>query len=256
MKDRENALVKSKNRVVLITGSSGGIGRATARAFASAGFDIALHGWRHLKRLEPLAEEIGRMGVRSVIVRADVSERSQVFEMFDKVRDQLGMVDVLVNNAGIAQQKMFTDITEDDWRKMVGVDLSGPFYCCQAALPDMIREKRGSIINVSSMWGQTGGSCEVHYSAVKSAVIGLTRALAKEMGPSGITVNCVAPGVIQTEMNATLSEQDLACLADETPMGRLGAPEDIAGTILFLASQQAEFITGQVLGVNGGLVIG
>lgn len=243
-------------KVVLITGSSGGIGRATARAFAKAGYAVVLHGYRHLERLRPLADYMSAMGVPNLIVKADVSDRRQVFDMFEHVKRELGPVDVLVNNAGIAQQKLFTDISEQDWDSMVGVDLSGPFFCCQAALPDMIHQKSGSIINVSSMWGQTGGSLEVHYSAVKSAVIGLTRALAKEVGPSGITVNCVAPGVIRTEMNAALSDVDLNSLADETPMGRLGTPEDVAGTILFLASQQAAFITGQVLGVNGGLVIG
>lgn len=243
------------DKVVLITGASGGIGQATALAFAKEGYHVALHGFRNTGKLEPVAAAIENLGVKTVIVKADVSKREQVFDMFEQVKNSLGTVEVLVNNAGIAQQKLFTDIGEEDWQAMVGVDLSGPFYCCQAALPSMIHDKSGRIINVSSMWGQTGGALEVHYSAVKSALIGLTRALAKEVGPSGITVNCVAPGVIATPMNADLTSDDLAVLAEETPLGRLGTPEEIAATIVFLASKNAGFITGQVLGVNGGLVI-
>ena len=161
----------------------------------------------------------------------------------------------LINNAGIAQQKLFTDITNEDWNAMVGVNLSGVFYCCRAALPYMIRQKAGSIVNVSSMWGICGASCEAHYSAVKAGVIGLTKALAKEEGPSGITVNCVAPGVIDTDMMASFTAEDKAALAEETPVGRLGTAEEVAKLLLYLAGEDAGYITGQVFGVNGGLVI-
>jgi 8-oxoguanine DNA-glycosylase Ogg len=158
-------------------------------------------------------------------------------------------------NAGIAQQKLFTDITPEEWQRMLDVNLSGAFHLCQLALPGMIRRKQGRILTVSSMWGQTGGSCEVHYSAAKAGLIGLTKALAKEEGPSGITVNCVAPGVIETDMMAAFTAEDKAALAEETPVGRLGTPEEVAKLLVFLAGEDAGYITGQVFGVNGGLVI-
>ena len=164
-----------------------------------------------------------------------------------------GRIDVLVNNAGISQQKLFNDITEDDWNKMVGVNLSGVFHCCKSVLPDMIRQKSGRIINISSVWGVYGASCEVHYSAVKAGVIGLTKALAKEVAPSKITVNAIAPGCILTDMlTDELDSGTIASLAEETPLGRLGTPEDIAKAVSFLASENADFITGQILGVDGG----
>ena len=161
---------------------------------------------------------------------------------------------VLVNNAGIAQQKLFTDLSDADWRRMMGVHLDGAFYCCRAALPAMIRARYGRILNIASMWGQVGGSCEVHYSAAKAGLIGLTKALAKEEGPSGITVNCIAPGVVDTDMMASFSAEDRAALADETPVCRLGNADEVAAAAVFLCSPAAGFITGQVLGVNGGLV--
>ena len=167
----------------------------------------------------------------------------------------LGHVDVLVCNAGIAQQKLFTDITPAEWQHMLDVNLTGAFHLCQLALPEMIRRKWGRILTVSSMWGQTGGSCEVHYSAAKAGLIGLTKALAREEGPSGITVNCVAPGVIDTDMMAAFTPGDKAALAEETPVGRLGNAQEVARALLFLAGEEAGYITGQVFGVNGGLVI-
>ena len=164
-------------------------------------------------------------------------------------------MDVLVNNAGIAQQKLFTDITEVEWRRMFAVDIDGVFHCCQLALPYMIHVKRGSIINLSSMWGQVGASCEVHYSAAKAAVIGLTKALAQELGPSNIRVNCIAPGVIDTEMNAAHGPEVLRELAEETPLQRLGTPAEVAAVVSFLAGEDSAFVTGQVLGVNGGMIL-
>ncbi|MEG1406900.1 MAG: SDR family oxidoreductase, partial [Ruthenibacterium sp.] len=180
---------------------------------------------------------------------------NSVAAAFDAITNTFGAPDILINNAGIAQQKLFTDITEAEWDTMMNTNAKGAFLCCKAALPHMIRQKWGRIVNISSMWGQVGASCEVHYSAAKAAVIGLTKALAKEEAPSGITVNCVAPGVIETDMMATFSAEDKAALAAETPLERLGSAEDIAGATAFLASDAAAFITGQVIGVNGGLVI-
>ena len=171
------------------------------------------------------------------------------------VRGALGEPDILVNNAGIAAQKLFTDVTADEWDEMMAVHVRGAFLCCRAALPHMIRQKWGRIINIASMWGQVGASCEVPYSAAKAALIGLTKALAKEEGPSGVTVNCIAPGAVDTDMMAGFSAQDREALCEETPLCRLGTPQDIAAAAAFLASEQAGFITGQVLGVNGGFVV-
>ena len=188
-------------------------------------------------------------------VQCDVASRASCELAFRAAEQALGRVDVLVSNAGIAQQKLFTDITPDEWQHMLDVNLSGAFHLCQLALPGMIRRKAGRILTVSSMWGQTGGSCEVHYSAAKAGLIGLTKALAKEEGPSGITVNCVAPGVIDTDMMAAFTAEDKAALAEETPVGRLGSADEVAKLLVFLAGEDAGYITGQVFGVNGGLVI-
>lgn len=245
------------SRTILITGASRGIGREIARAFAQNGDRIAVNYFRHEEQAIELVREIHQAYPNSsaLAVCADVSDQSQARAMFEQVKAQLGAVEVLVNNAGIAQQKLFTDITEQDWDNMFNVDVKGVFHCCQRALPDMIHRKEGKIINISSMWGQVGASCEVHYSAAKAAVIGLTQALAKEVGPSRIQVNCIAPGVIDTEMNGHLDAQTMEELKQETPLGVIGTPKDIAEAALFLASDKAAFITGQVLGVNGGMII-
>ena len=190
-----------------------------------------------------------------IAIQCDVASRASCELAFHAVEQAMGRVDVLVCNAGIAQQKLFTDITPEEWQRMLDVNLSGAFHLCQLALPGMIRRKAGRILTVSSMWGQTGGSCEVHYSAAKAGLIGLTKALAKEEGPSGITVNCVAPGVIDTDMMAAFTAEDKAALAEETPVGRLGSADEVAQLLVFLAGESAGYITGQVFGVNGGLVI-
>ena len=186
---------------------------------------------------------------------ADISMPEEARRAVDMAREQLGHIDVLINNAAIAGFRLFTDITDEEWTRFIGVNLNGAFYVSRAVLPDMIARKSGSIINISSMWGQVGASCEVHYSAAKAGLIGLTKALAKEVGPSGIRVNCIAPGVIDTEMNAALPEEERHALAEETPLMRLGSTSDVAEATFFLAGEGASFITGQVLGVNGGFVI-
>lgn len=240
-------------KTALVTGGSRGIGNAVARALAADGFGVVVNYRCAETAAKQLQTELnGAYGQGCCrVFRADVSDRAQVEEMFRFA----GGVDVLVNNAGIAQQKLFTDLTEEDWDRMFDVDVKGVFHCCQCALPYMIHEKRGKIINISSMWGQVGASCEVHYSAAKAAVIGLTKALAKELGPSGIQVNCVAPGVIATEMNANLDAETMASLREETPLGVLGTPRDIAEAVRFLAGNRSDFMTGQVVGVNGGMII-
>lgn len=233
-------------KTALVTGGSRGIGAACCRVLAKKGFRVAINYHHSKEQALKLAKEID-----GIAIEADVSDRAQVIKMFQRA----GSVDVLVNNAGIAQQKLFTDLTEEDWRGMFAVDVDGVFHCCQCALPYMIHEKAGSIINISSMWGQVGASCEVHYSAAKAAVIGLTKALAKELGPSHIRVNAIAPGVILTEMNQQHSAETLRELAEETPLERLGMPEEIAQAVAFLAGETSSFITGQILGVNGGFII-
>ena len=238
----------------LITGGSRGIGAAIAAALARAGYAVAINYNQSAKAAEKLAAALRAEGHTAMPVQADVSNPEQVASMFAKVENQLGMVSVLVNNAGIAQQKLFTDLTNADWQRMMGVHLDGAFYCCRAALPAMIRARYGRILNIASMWGQVGGSCEVHYSAAKAGLIGLTKALAKEEGPSGVTLNCIAPGVVDTDMMASFSAEDRATLAEETPLCRLGDASEVAAAAVFLCSRAAGFITGQVLGVNGGLI--
>ena len=242
--------------VALVTGASRGIGRAAAFALWRAGYRVALCCKSSRQAVEELAADLNAQRPDSALaVLADVGDSAQVDRMFNQIEEALGPVEVLVNNAGVAQQKLFTQLTDADWDRIFDVSVKGTFYCCRRAAPGMIRRHRGSIINLSSMWGQVGASCEVHYSAAKGAVIAFTKALAQELGPSGIRVNCVAPGVINTEMNSALSPETLEALRDETPLGVIGTPEDVAESILFLASDRAAFITGQVLAPNGGMVV-
>ena len=233
-------------RTVLITGGSRGIGAACVRRFSAAGDRVFFFYRANDEAARALSAETG-----AVAVKCDVSDPPSVTKAFS----ELPAFDVLINNAGIAGFSLFQDLSEAEWERMIGTNLGGVYRCTRAVLPGMIAKKRGCIVNVSSMWGQVGASCEVAYSAAKAGVIGLTKALAKEVGPSGIRVNCIAPGVIDTDMNAALTEEALAELAEETPLGRIGTAEEIAGQIYWLASEEASFLTGQVLGSNGGLVI-
>ncbi len=241
--------------VALITGSSRGIGRAVAERLAQDGYAVALNCRCETPQALELVDTLRRAGARAALYAADVGDFAEVQTMCDAVQRDLGRVDALVNNAGVAQQKLFTDLTAEEWRRMMATDLDGVFYTCRLLLPDMIRRHAGAIVNISSMWGQVGASCEVHYSAAKAAVIGLTRALAKEVGPSGIRVNCVAPGAVMTDMMRGFDDDALSAIADDTPLCRLGTAQEIADSVAFLLSPQATFITGQVLAVNGGLVI-
>lgn len=242
-------------KTVLITGASRGIGAAAARLFAERGYGVGINYRFSKERAETLATELSALGVSVKTYPADVSIRAEVQRMTADFLRDFGKIDVLVCCAGIARQELFTDVTEADWREMMGVHLDGVFHCCQAVLPDMLHRKAGRIITVSSMWGQVGASCEVAYSAAKAGVIGLTKALAQELGPSGITVNCVAPGVIDTEMNGKLPQEVKDALAEETPLMRMGTPREAAQAIYFLASEGGSFFTGQVLAPNGGFVL-
>lgn len=242
-------------KTVIVTGASRGIGAATARAFAQKGHRVAVCYHHHKESAQAVALDICNAGGTALIFEVDVAEEASVNAMVQAVCEALGAPDILVNNAGIAQQKLFTDLTKADWDAMFGVSVFGTANCCKAVLPHFLRRHAGRIVNVSSMWGQVGASCEVHYSAAKAAVIGLTKALAQEEAPSGITVNCVAPGVIETDMLASFTAEEKAQLAEQTPLGRIGTPEDVANAIVFLASDEASFITGQVLAPNGGYIL-
>ena len=241
---------------VLITGASRGIGAACARRFARDGWKVAVHYYKSEAEALALAEELRAAGAEAVPVRGDLSDPAQAARAVEAAQAALGHLDALVCNAGVALPvQLLTDTTDDQWRRVMGTDLDGVFFTLRAAIPGMVSRKRGAIVTVSSMWGVTGGSCEAPYSAAKAGVIGLTKALAKELGPSGIRVNCVAPGAIETDMTAFLTPEDRAALADEAPLGRMGTPEEVAEAIRFLAGEEARFITGQVLRVDGGMVI-
>lgn len=233
-------------RTVLITGGSRGIGAACVRKFAAAGDKVYFFYRSDDAAAHALTVETGAMAVK-----CDVSDKTAVQKTFET----LPKFDVLVNNAGIAGFSLLQDLSEDDWDRMIGTNLSGVYRCTKAVLSGMIENKAGCIVNLSSMWGQVGASCEVAYSAAKAGVIGLTKALAKEVGPSGIRVNCVAPGVIDTDMNAMLTQDALQELADETPLGRIGTPQEVADVVYWLTTEQSGFITGQTIAPNGGLVI-
>ena len=241
---------------VLITVASRGIGAACARRFARDGWKVAVHYYKSETEALALAEELRAAGAEAVPVRGDLSDHAQAARAVEGAQAALGHLDALVCNAGVALPvQLLTDTTDDQWRRVMGTDLDGVFFTLRAAIPGMVSRKRGAIVTVSSMWGVTGGSCEAPYSAAKAGVIGLTKALAKELGPSGIRVNCVAPGAIETDMTAFLTPEDRAALAGEAPLGRMGTPEEVAEAIRFLAGEEARFITGQVLRVDGGMVI-
>ncbi len=240
---------------VLITGASRGIGAAVAKIFAQNNYNVIINYSKSEKEAITLQNEFLKEGYAALAYKADITKRNEVKAMVEDSIKKFGAIDVLVNNAGISEQKLFTDITENEWDYMMDVHLKGMFNCSQYVVPHMVSRKKGKIINVSSIWGMVGASCEVHYSTAKAGMIGFTKALAKELGPSNIQVNCVAPGIIDTDMNRFLDEEAKACLIEETPLMRFGKPEEVAQNILYLASNGADFITGQVIGINGGFVI-
>lgn len=244
-----------EGKSVIITGSSKGIGKTLAIFFAIKGYKVLINYKDSGKEAKKLYNRLKEKGCQVEIFKADVSNRQEVDEMVQYCVDKFGSIDILINNAGIAQWKLFAEITQKDWDTMVSINLTGVFNCTQSVLKHMLKNKDGKIINISSIWGIVGASCEVHYSAVKAGIIGMTKALAKELGPSNIKVNCIAPGVIRTDMTSGFAEGELLELKSNTPLLKLGSTKDIGATALFLASKRADFITGQVISPNGGFVV-
>ena len=242
-------------KIALVTGSSRGIGRAIAKALAEDGYKVCVNYRVRKDCADSLVAELTAAGHTAMAYGADVSDRSQVNAMVEKIKDTWGDVSLLVNNAGVAGQCQIQDVTDEMWRHYFGVNIDASFYTVQAVLPAMLHAHEGCIVNVSSMWGLRGASCEVTYSATKAALIGFTRSLASELAPTRIRVNCVAPGVVNTDMLSALPDGVLPQLAEETPLRRIGEPEDIAAAVRYLASPAASFVTGQVLTVDGGFIL-
>ncbi|MGN0778500.1 MAG: elongation factor P 5-aminopentanone reductase [Aristaeellaceae bacterium] len=242
-------------RHVLITGGSRGIGAACVRAFAREGWSVVFFYQHAQDAAEALCAALRGEGLDVSCRCCDVADRDAVLRTVRELLRTWHRFDALVNNAGVAHIGLFSDMSEEAWDTLFAVNVKGAFNVTQAVLPAMLDQRRGAIVNVSSMWGEVGASCEVAYSAAKAALIGMTKALAKEVGPSGVRVNCVSPGVIDTDMNAELTEDDLSALADETPLGRIGQAQEVASAIVYLCGEGASFITGQTLGVSGGLVV-
>ena len=242
-------------KIALITGGSRGIGAACVRAFAEDGYSVVFLYNRSEEKAQSLVQSLRAEGRDVAAYHCDLSDPARVRATLSDILRIYHRIDALINCAGTAHIGLFTDMAEEEWDHLFAVNVRSAFSVTKAVLPGMISEQKGSIVNVSSMWGEVGASCEVAYSATKAALIGMTKALAKEVGPSGVRVNCVTPGVIDTDMNAQLTDDDRAALADETPLGRIGDAAEVAKTILFLCSEGASFITGQVVGVSGGLVI-
>lgn len=247
--------MNKNNKTVLVTGGSRGIGKAISKTFAKDGYNVLINFNKSENEAKELYTVLDEKGFSVKLFKADISNREEVENMIDYCIKEFGGLDVLINNAGISQDKLFTDITDEDWDNMMNINLKGSFYCSQTALKYMISEKKGNIINISSIWGISGASCEVHYSVSKAGIIGMTKALAKEVAPSNIRVNSIAPGVINTDMLSEYNEDEIDVLVEETPLMRLGTPEDIANCAIFLASDKSSFITGQVISPNGGFVI-
>ena len=240
---------------VLVTGATGGIGSAIAENFAKNGYNVALHTFSKPDKAKKKAEELSaEYGIKAFSVRADISKQNEVKAMFETLEKNFGKIDILVNNAGISLVSMLCDTTEEDYDRVMNINLKGAFLCTKEAIKNMVHNKWGRVINISSVWGNVGASCEVVYSASKAGLVGFTKAMARELAPSGVTVNAVSPGLIDTEMNAHLSQADIKDLCEEIPVGRMGKSEEVANAVLFLADDGASYITAQIITVDGGWI--
>ena len=242
-------------KTAVVTGASGGIGSKISVCLAEKGYNVVLCYNSSEKSALETVSKIEKNGYNAIAVKCNVKNKNETDSLMKTVFEKFGSVDVLVNNAGVALQKLFVDVNENEYNEIFDTNVKGTINCSQSALKYMINQKSGSIVNISSMWGISGASCEVHYSASKAAIIGLTKALAKEMGLSGIRVNCVAPGMIDTKMNASFSQDVFDQIKEETPLNKIGRPEDVAKAVLYFAGDDSSFVTGQVLCVDGGYVL-
>ena len=241
------------NKVIIVTGGSRGIGANVVKSLAKDCDKVILNYNKSEEFAKQIQKELEKENIKIDIFKADVSKKADVLAMIEYVIEKYNRVEVLINNAGISQEKLFTDISDEEWKRIMDVNLNSVYYCTKAVIPYMIQKKCGCIINISSIWGVTGGSCEVGYSTSKAAIIGFTKALAKEMGPSNIRINCIAPGIIDTDMNKNLNETDIEAIKDEIPLNRIGLTEDIAKCVKWLIEDN--YTTGQVININGGWYI-
>lgn len=240
--------------VIWITGADRGIGAAIAHRFAYAGNQIVLHYHKEEEQAKQTKAQLEEKGASVLLCQGDVKNEADILRIHEESQCEYGAIDVLVHNAGIARQKLFLDISRAEWDEMMDVHVTGAYLCIQCVLPHMISRKRGKIVLISSIWGMVGASCEVHYSTAKAALIGLTKALAKEVAPCNIQVNCVAPGIIQTDMMDSFTKDDIRVMCEEIPVGALGTADQVASSVSFLCSSEADYITGQVISPNGGYV--
>ena len=241
------------NKVILVTGGSRGIGANIVQELSKQGYTVIMNYNKSEEQANKIKNELGNNGIHIDIVKADISKRNEVKNLINFIIEKYEHIDVVINNAGISQIKLFTEITDEDWNKMLQTNLTSAFYVTQEAVPSMIQKKSGCIINISSVWGIVGASCEVHYSVAKAGLDGMTKALAKELGPSNIRVNSIAPGIINTEMNKELSKQELENIANEIPLEKIGYPHSITNCVKWLIED--DYTTGQIISVNGGWVI-
>lgn len=243
------------SKTVIVTGASKGIGATTAIHFAEQGYNVVINYNNSYQSAKLLTTSLKSRGFSVIQIKADVSNRMETDLLIKETIDKFGSIDILVNNAGISQIGLIDEIDDYDAQRIFDVNLKGVYNCCRSVTPYMVNQKYGKIINITSMWGQVGASCEVAYSASKAGVIGLTKALAKELAPSNITVNAISPGLIETSMNANVSIDDLNSFVEDIPLGRIGNTSDVANAVLFLANDSSDYITGQIIGVNGGYVV-
>lgn len=243
-----------KQKTVLVTGSSRGIGKSIAFAFGRAGCQVVLNGSRNQKQLEETYQQMQQEGISCMAILADVSDYTACEAMFAQIKERFGDVDILVNNAGISHIGLFTDMKPQEWQHLLAVNLHSVLHCTHLAVPAMVHKQSGVILNISSMWGEQGASCEAVYSASKGGINAFTKAMAKELGPSHIRVNAIACGVIDTEMNDCFSNEEKQALAEEIALMRFGTPDEVADTALYLASDNASFLTGQIITLDGGMI--